>query len=195
MKLLIVRHGESEDDLTNSYGGWADFDLTKKGRSQAKSAALEIAKLGVHFDLILTSPLKRAMQTASILADNLKIKTEVFEYIKERNTNGIMSGMVRTVAKEKYPWLVESLENGDYVDGSEREIDIKNRVKKAYELIKDYDKRSLIIVTHGVFMNFLFPVVFGKKLVKKGDASFILLDINRQDDGFQIVTSHGIELQ
>ena len=36
MKLLLVRHGESVDDLTDSYGGWADFPLTPKGHAQLR---------------------------------------------------------------------------------------------------------------------------------------------------------------
>ena len=52
------------------------------------------------------------------------------KYVKERNTYGIMCGMVKEEAAKKYPWLVKAYKNDEYVDGSEREEDIKNRAKR-----------------------------------------------------------------
>ncbi len=193
MKLLIVRHGQSEDDVLDAYGGWSDYPLTDTGRSQIQASAKKIKEFGMKFDALLTSPLKRAVETGEIIANELGMKPEVFEYIKERNTYGLMCGMVKAEAKKKYPWLVEAYENDEYVDGSEREEDIKNRVKKAFELIKEMGKENVIIITHGVFMKFFFPEVFKKKLVNKEDGGFVLLGIN--DTGScEIIKQDGIEL-
>ena len=53
MKLLFVRHGESEDDLIDAYGGWADFPLTENGREQITETAQKIGKLNLKFDKLL----------------------------------------------------------------------------------------------------------------------------------------------
>jgi len=199
MKLLIIRHGESEDDLINAYGGWADFPLTEKGASQVSQTATKLKTLNIPLDIILSSPLKRATSSAEILAKTLNKKMEIFEYIKERNTYGLLCGMVKSDAKQKYPWLVEALDNGQFVDGSEREEDIKNRVKKAYELITKMSYENVAIVTHGVFMKYFISEVLGKKLLKKEDAGFIYIELTNDANGIiskvEIVNSDGIEIQ
>lgn len=193
MKILLVRHGESEDDLSNSYGGWADFPLTATGQQQLSETAQKIEDLGVTFDIILASPLLRAQGSAEIISDKLNVPVETFEYIKERNTYGIMCGMVKEEAKEKYPWLVEAYKNDEYVDGSERIEDIKSRAQKAYELVRDRPEESLILVTHGNFLKAFIPVLLGKKLIKKEDGGFILLELT--DAGSQVLEFDGIEVE
>jgi 2,3-bisphosphoglycerate-dependent phosphoglycerate mutase len=177
MKILLLRHGESQDDIINAYGGWADFPLTEKGKEQIKASAEKIHHLGISFDKILSSPLKRAQQSAEILSEKLSTSVEILEYIKERNTYGILCGMVKADAKEKYPWLVGAYDAGEYVDGSEREEDIKIRARKAYDLVLAKSEKSLILVTHGNFLKAFIPIALpGKKLSKKEDGGFLLFD-------------------
>jgi len=193
MKLLLVRHGQSEDDLIDAYGGWADFPLTETGQTQLEHTARQIADLDVKFNKILSSPLLRAQQSAEILATRLALPIETFEYVKERNTYGLLCGMKKSDAKEKYPWLVEAYKNDEYVDGSERIEDIKTRAKKAFELLKSREETNLIVVTHGNFLKAFMATVLGKKLVKKEDGGFILLDSS--ETGAAVVIQHGIEVE
>ncbi len=93
MKILFVRHGESVDDIEDRYGGWADFDLTEKGMVQITKAVKKISLLSTDFEIVLTSPLKRAFQTAKIISNQLSLNLEVLEYLKERNLNGILTGL------------------------------------------------------------------------------------------------------
>jgi broad specificity phosphatase PhoE len=190
MQLLIVRHGESVDDVINAYGGWADFPLSNRGQLQLEGSAANIKGLNIPFEKILTSPLQRAQESAQILAKTLKLQVEVFEYLKERNTYGILSGMNKDEAKEKYPWLVEDYEKGGYVDGSEREDDIKSRVDKAYQLILKRPEQNLIIVTHGVFLKTFAYKVLGRQLTKKEDGGFMLL----QTSPLNVLLQKGIEV-
>ena len=129
MKILFVRHGESVDDIEDRYGGSADFDLTEKGKKQISESAKKIATLDENFEIILTSPLKRAFQTAEIIANELHLEVEVFAYLKERNLNGVLTGLVRSEAQKKYPEVVETHNRWEYVDGSERTEDFNTRVK------------------------------------------------------------------
>lgn len=193
MLLLLIRHGESEDDVLDAYGGWADFHLTKKGEQQINKTAEEIAKLNIKFNKILTSPLLRAQESAQIIATKLGIPLELFEYVKERNTYGLLCGMVKKEAKEKYPWLVEAYENDKYVDGSEREDDIKSRAKKAFELLKDMPEKNIAVLTHGVFLKAFLPTVLNKKLIKKSDGGFILLKVSPSN--CEVIAQNGIEVQ
>lgn len=152
MKVLFIRHGESVDDIEDRYGGWADFDLTQKGKNQILRSAEKISNLNEKFEVILSSPLKRALQAAKIIGSQLGVEVRVFEYLKERNLNGILSGMIRSEAREKYPDQVKKHASYEYVDGSERTEDFANRVKNAIEYLLEMEHKSLIAVTHGLFM-------------------------------------------
>ncbi len=65
MKLYLIRHGIAAERGT--YKNDADRPLTDKGRQKTKKVAQRLDDIGVRFDLILTSPLLRASQTAEIL--------------------------------------------------------------------------------------------------------------------------------
>jgi 2,3-bisphosphoglycerate-dependent phosphoglycerate mutase len=70
-KLVLIRHGESTANRDNVYTGWSDVPLTAKGMQQAHQAGQAIAQLGIEFDAVHTSMLKRAIITANVVLDNL----------------------------------------------------------------------------------------------------------------------------
>lgn len=194
MKVLFVRHGESLDDVENRYGGWADFPLTEKGESQLRNTAQAIGSLGVDFEIILTSPLKRALRSAEVLSEVLDLPIETLEYVKERNTYGLLSGMEKSAAGNKYPDQVKNLEDGKYVDGSERSEDLSNRVKKSLQMIEERAARTnLIVLTHGNYLKSLFEDVMNRKLLKKEDGGFVLMDL--EGGNLVPVSSKGIEFE
>ena len=169
MKILFVRHGESVDDIEDRYGGSADYDLTDKGREQAKECAKKISALGEKFEVVLSSPLKRAFQTAEIISSELGVEVEILKYLKERNLNGVLTGLTRSEAKEKYPELVEIHNRWEYVDGSERTEDFNTRVKNAVKYLLEMEHNSLVAVTHGLFLKAFFKEVMGIDIKKVGD--------------------------
>ena len=69
--LTLLRHGESEWTRDNLFCGWVDVKLTKKGQEDAIEAANELKKEGFKFDLVFTSLLRRATDTAKIVVDSL----------------------------------------------------------------------------------------------------------------------------
>jgi len=62
-KLVLIRHGQSEWNLSNQFTGWVDVDLSEEGVKQAQNAGREIKKAGIEFDFAYTSVLKRAIKT------------------------------------------------------------------------------------------------------------------------------------
>lgn len=74
MDLLLLRHGDAADRLTGGYARDEDRPLTDAGRDEARTAALALARLGATPDLILTSPLVRAAQTAALVAETLDLR-------------------------------------------------------------------------------------------------------------------------
>ncbi len=73
IKLMLLRHGESEWNLANRFTGWTDVDLSKKGLDEAKRAGEILREGGYTFDVAYTSVLKRAIRTLWIALDELDL--------------------------------------------------------------------------------------------------------------------------
>ena len=69
--LVLLRHGESTWNLENRFTGWADVDLTDKGRAEAAEAGRLLKEGGYVFDVAYVSLLKRAIRTLWIALDGL----------------------------------------------------------------------------------------------------------------------------
>jgi bisphosphoglycerate-dependent phosphoglycerate mutase len=77
MKLVLLRHGESEWNKENRFTGWTDIDLTKKGSVQAKGAGKLLKAEGLTFDLAYTSLLKRASQKQTNISCRLYMLSSI----------------------------------------------------------------------------------------------------------------------
>jgi 2,3-bisphosphoglycerate-dependent phosphoglycerate mutase len=64
--LILLRHGNSTWNQENRFTGWVDVDLSDQGRTEAKRAGQLLAESGLKPDLLYTSRLKRAINTANI---------------------------------------------------------------------------------------------------------------------------------
>lgn len=62
-KLVLIRHGQSQWNLSNQFTGWEDVDLSDKGVEEAKEAGKLVKKAGLEFDYAYTSVLTRAIKT------------------------------------------------------------------------------------------------------------------------------------
>ncbi len=71
MKLVLVRHGESEWNKLNLFTGWKDVDLSEKGREEAKEGGRLLKEAGFDFDVCYTSYLKRAIHTLNYILEEL----------------------------------------------------------------------------------------------------------------------------
>ena len=77
MNLYIIRHAIAVDEATSDYESDSERPLTDKGRKKMRQIAKALRHLGVKFDLIVSSPYVRACETAEILADVFKMKSEI----------------------------------------------------------------------------------------------------------------------
>jgi 2,3-bisphosphoglycerate-dependent phosphoglycerate mutase len=72
-KLVLLRHGESVWNQQNRFTGWADVDLSERGRAEAQKAGRLLREQGFHFDVAYTSVLKRAIRTLWIVLDDMDL--------------------------------------------------------------------------------------------------------------------------
>jgi len=180
MKLIILRHGESLDDIENRYGGYANYDLTEKGFSQAKEVVEKLRKYQPQ--AIITSPYQRAFQTASIVSEGLSIPLNIDTRIRERNTFGFLSGMNIDKAKQQFPVeyeLAQSQETSDKIDGAELMKDAEKRLTSFFTELKTKAYDTVIIVMHGKVIEILQKYVLKNDLVFKClDCGFGVIDLS-----------------
>jgi len=104
IKLVLLRHGESQWNLENRFTGWTDVDLTPKGELEAKSAGVVLKENGFNFDFVYTSVLKRAIRTMEICLSEMKINNIPIKYswrLNERHY-GALQGLNKSETAEKY---------------------------------------------------------------------------------------------
>lgn len=65
-RMVLLRHGQSEWNLSNQFSGWTDVDLTPQGESEARSAGRLMKEEGLRFEVVHTSLLLRSIRTAEI---------------------------------------------------------------------------------------------------------------------------------
>jgi 2,3-bisphosphoglycerate-dependent phosphoglycerate mutase len=73
IKLVLLRHGESEWNKENRFTGWTDVDINKKGVEEAHQAGQLLMAEGFTFDIAYTSVLKRAIRTLWIVMDEMDL--------------------------------------------------------------------------------------------------------------------------
>ena len=104
MKLVLIRHGESEWNKLNLFTGWTDVDLSEKGHKEAKNAGKLLKAEGYDFDVCYTSLLKRAIHTLNHVLDEMDrnwlpvIKT----YKLNERHYGALQGLNKAETAEKY---------------------------------------------------------------------------------------------
>lgn len=74
MNIFILRHGIAVERGTQGFEKDSERPLTSKGKRQLRKSADAMKRMKLRFDLILSSPYKRALQTAEIVAEELKLK-------------------------------------------------------------------------------------------------------------------------
>ena len=104
MKLVLIRHGESEWNLENRFTGWKDVDLSPKGIEEAKSAGKILKEMNLVFDVAYTSYLKRAIKTLNIVLEEMnELYIPVYKSwrLNERHY-GALQGLNKAETAKKY---------------------------------------------------------------------------------------------
>lgn len=154
MRLLLVRHAETDCNNKGIFLGWIDESLNQNGILQAEKIAKRLKNINI--DIIFSSDLKRAKETAEIINKYHHVKIEFKRELRERNF-GIFQGK----PKEKLFDAVKksNIEFHKYKpkDG-ESCLEVQKRVVNFFKKIaKKYSDKTVLIVTHGaVIMELLF---------------------------------------
>ena len=142
MSNLFLRHGEVQNEKDVFYANLPGYYLSSKGKMQAKDAARNIKKL-FNIEKIITSPLLRARQTASIVNEELKIDIEVSHNIIE--WSGPYEWIGKTIEEIK---LTDSFKN--YNNNPLNLTNTLESLRNVYDRFKlEYEKyENTLFVSH-----------------------------------------------
>ena len=151
MKILVIRHGQSEGDITNRIEGRADMNLTELGFAQAARMADWLAPR-YKIDRIFASPLKRASQVADILSRRIGVDVIHDADMMEWN-NGLIAGLPKDEALEKYP-IPQPKYPHTAVYEQESDIQLRMRAETVLSrlLHENPPDSTIAVVAHGLFI-------------------------------------------
>lgn len=160
MEIFFVRHGLTQSNIEKRLMGARINDpLSPQGHEQAQNVAQQINR---DFNILFSSPLLRAYQTAEYFAQVLKLPIHVREELKERDC-GILSGCswdevaIKTNGELTYEKLKahEELNYSKY--GGETTAIVLARLEKFLaEIIKLYADKKVLIVSHGGIIRLMY---------------------------------------
>jgi probable phosphoglycerate mutase len=109
-EILLLRHGQSEGNEGNRFGGQGPTPLTARGRAQAEATAAALAREGL--TALWASDLVRAVQTAEPIAAATGLKLQTTPALRERSV-GVFTGLTFVEAEERYPEVFSALMRRD----------------------------------------------------------------------------------
>jgi probable phosphoglycerate mutase len=163
MKLYFVRHGESVANLRREFSNSGiKHPLTEKGSEQARALSQKLS--GIPFEIIYSSPILRAVQTAQILAEQLHAPMETTEALREWSV-GIYEGTT-----DKEGWELHRQVQEDWffknkpeskMPGGESFLEIRERfVPFIDQLTQNDTEQNILCVAHGGLYLAMLPVIF-----------------------------------
>ncbi|MCU1425154.1 MAG: histidine phosphatase family protein [Microbacteriaceae bacterium] len=177
MTLAFIRHGQTDWNLADRLQGTSDIPLNDTGRQQARDAVATLA--GVDWEVIVSSPLIRARETAAIIAAGLDIELgPSYDELVER-AYGEGEGATAEVIAERWP-------DKNY-PGLESLDSVVARGKAALERINaDYGDRNTLIVCHGTIIRYTLSSLAGRTFEQIHNGSVATFE--KLGDGWRVLT-------
>jgi|Deesub1362A_J573_1020465.scaffolds.fasta_scaffold13552_3 alpha-ribazole phosphatase len=179
-KVYLVRHGETLWNAEKKYLGLTDIGLTKNGLSQAERLAQRLEGEGI--EVIFTSPLLRAKETASLIAEKLNVPVEVWEELREVHF-GEWEGLTYEEIRGKYGDLINKwMENPSAfsIPGGDSWEEINKRAERFLKRVQERKEEIALAVSHGGLIKAIFarvlhmrPPDFTSFLIGNGSLSAI----------------------
>ncbi len=157
--ILLIRHGETEWNASGRWQGQSDIPLNEKGMSQAKLLANRLRSWPI--DTIISSDLRRATQTASVLGDALNLQPMIDKSWRERN-GGSFEGLTARELEAKADFHGPRDDKNWAPLKGETNLQVAERVQLSFDkVVKNHPDEMVAIVTHGGTIITLLSLILG----------------------------------
>jgi broad specificity phosphatase PhoE len=166
VRLILVRHGETDTNKARLALGRADIELNEHGRWQAQRLVVSLKDEPIA--AIYSSPLRRALATAEPIASSHGLEVQVDEGLIEMDI-GEMEGLTFQQVGERYPHFLQAWLGGqaayEAMPGGERLLDVQERAWQAIEMIRQRQEQGTVaVVTHNFVILTLLCRILGLEL-------------------------------
>jgi uncharacterized phosphatase len=154
--VYFVRHGESEANASGiAAGGGLDISLTEDGRMQAKRVGDDLKNKKI--DIIVSSPMKRAQETATIIAQTIghNPKNIVLNELFIERHLGELTGIKTELLKTYY-------DAGVLLANAETTQAMQRRIIEGLEWLKTLEGQTILLVSHGGVARMIRTILRGE---------------------------------
>ena len=190
--VLLVRHGQTKSNITGYFMGWSNEDISDPGYAQVQSLSSRLAKFPIA--TIYTSPLKRTMNTARILAEPHKLELNVLDDLTEIGL-GDWQGLHRDEISQKWPeiWRQSRIDPSavTFPHGENFQQLTERAIRAFNRIVADNTNRHTLAVTHDAVIRVLAAHVLGTsnsiyRHMEINNASLSVIRV--EDDRMRLVT-------
>jgi broad specificity phosphatase PhoE len=155
VQLFFIRHAESEANRLDILAGQLDYSLTEKGRNDIALIAREFYSEQT-IDIIISSPLKRAVQTAEAFANQYTLPVQTDNRLIEQDI-GIFQGKSYAELENDKQYEHDRTKRWNWVpENGESYKMMADRLRSFFEeCIRDYQGKKVLIVTHAVTLRII----------------------------------------
>ena len=155
--IYLTRHGETEWNIEKRLQGRGDSPLTENGIQRAKELRDRIKNIDI--DVIYSSPIKRALNTANILRGNKNIDIVTDDRLMEMCFGDYEGKKIDIIQKENPNWDIKLIMQGNVeicAPNGENLKEVRERISKLMnKIIAENIGKSILIVTHGITLKAL----------------------------------------
>ncbi len=160
MRVYVIRHGQSENNIEHKWTGWLDAPLTEQGREDAKKAGAILR--GIPFEKIYTSDLSRAMETAAIAVPDFTYETTPL--LREINVGSLAGTPTGDTSEET---LQNVAQFGYAAVGGESREEFSGRVKQMMRKLETSGYQNVALFCHAGWVKEMLYTVLDTRIVSK----------------------------
>ena len=172
MTFAFIRHGQTDWNRDDKLQGSSDIPLNAEGRAQAHEAAGILADGG--WEVVVSSPLLRARETAQIIAKDLGLELGPSYPALVERSYGPLEGESSSETMARWP-------HRDYPGAESLDSVVSRGLAALARIADDFRDRDVVIVAHGTIIRYTLAALAGRPLdaIKNGSISTFRLDGDR----------------
>ena len=166
-RFCLVRHGETDWNVARRLQGHTDIALNARGHAQAMQLALALKKSNLQFDVLYTSDLQRAADTANAIVERFNVPAITNSQLRERHL-GALQGLTIDEAPRAEPklWQAHIARELDHdMSGGESIRLFSERIRNALEVLRQLHLgKTILLVSHGGALDMMYRIATDQAL-------------------------------